>query len=121
MGDDSRAKSGMRVIRVLEFFRQRQAPARAVEIGRMLDLAPSTTSDLLKMLVEEGYLEFDRKAKSYFIAMRAGLFGGWAASVFPNLARLNELAQSLHEESRETVVIATQHESQIRFLSVFAA
>jgi len=115
---DYRVKSGARAVQVLEYFHRRGLPARAIDIGRDLDLSPSSTNDLLKTLVEVGYLEFSEETKAYFIGARAALFGHWAASVQPSLGRLRDLAIQLHERTGECVVLSTQRGHVVQFLSI---
>jgi DNA-binding IclR family transcriptional regulator len=111
-------KSSARSLYVLDYFRRHGRPARASEIGQELATAPSTTNDLLKTMVEVGYLSFDKAQKTYFVAARAGLFGQWAASVFPDLDRATEAAWALQRASGETVVLSAQRGHRIQFLSV---
>lgn len=111
-------KSGVRVVRVLEYFHQIDRPARAIEIGRALNLAPSSVSDLLKTLVEVGYLDFDETEKSYFPGLRAALFGQWLAKSYPHVDALDELVHRLSEESGETAVLFAQRFHQVQVLVV---
>jgi DNA-binding IclR family transcriptional regulator len=113
-----RVKSGARAVQVLEYFHRRGLPARAIEIGRDLDMSASSTNDLLKTLVEVGYLEFNETTKAYFIGARAALFGHWAASVQPSMGILRDLSSELRERSGECVVLSTQRGHVVQFLSI---
>jgi DNA-binding IclR family transcriptional regulator len=113
---DYRVKSGARAIQVLEFFRSRGCPARAIDVGRELELSPSSTNDLLKTLVEIGYLEFNESSKFYFIGARAAIFGHWAASIQPSVAQLNSFARELGRRTGECVVLATYCRGVMQFL-----
>jgi len=113
-----RVKSGARAVQVLEYFHRRGTPARGIEIGRDLELSASSTNDLLKTLVEVGYLEFDDKAKTYFIGSRAALFGHWAASVQPDIGKLRDLANELRRRAGECVVLSAQRGHVVQFLSI---
>jgi DNA-binding IclR family transcriptional regulator len=115
---DYRVKSGARTVQVLEYFHRRGLPARAIEIGRDLELSPSSTNDLLKTLVEIGYLEFDDLTKAYFIGARAALFGHWAATVQPQLGRLRDLASELRERTGVCIVLSSQRGHVVQFVSI---
>jgi DNA-binding IclR family transcriptional regulator len=115
---DDRVKSGARSIEVIEFFHRNRRPARAIEIGADLHLAPSSANDLLKTLVNTGYLEFDEQTKAYFLGARAALFARWASSLFPGLDRVQKLASELRESSGECIVLSVQRGHIIQFLSI---
>ena len=118
---EPRVKSGARVAEVLDLFRRLKRPLRGCEIAEMLDLAPSSTNDLLKTLAEVGYLDFDRKLKSYFPGIRAALFAQWLASVHPNpphLPRLEAFANLLRDRSGQNVVLFAHQVHQVQVISV---
>lgn len=115
---ERRVKSGARVVSVLEYFHQLDRPARAVEIGRALGLAPSSANDLLKTLVDVGYLEFDEDDKSYFPGLRAAMFGRWLTQCYPNVAILNDLIHQLSVETGDSVVLFTHRHHQVQVLAV---
>jgi DNA-binding IclR family transcriptional regulator len=111
-------KSGARTVQILEFFRDRKAPARAIDVGRYLELSPSSANDLLKTLAEIGYLEFDEKTKFYFIGARAAMFGHWAAGVNPSVGKLEDFARELSRRTGECVVLSTYCKGTMLLLTV---
>ena len=115
---DFRVKSGARVAAVLDLFRQLKCPLRACEIGELLQLAPSSANDLMKTLVEVGYLDFDRKAKTYFPGIRAAMFAQWLANEQPGLQRLEAFAHTLRDTSGENVVLFAHQQHQVQVISV---
>ncbi len=115
---DYRVKSGARAIQVLEFFRGRGCPARAIDVGRELELSPSSTNDLLKTLVDVGYLEFDERSKFYFIGARAAIFGHWAAGIEPSVGHLDDFVTQLQERTRESVVLSSYRGRVVQVLTV---
>jgi DNA-binding IclR family transcriptional regulator len=104
---DYPVKSGARAVQILEFFRDRRSPARAIDVGRHLALSPSSANDLLKTLADIGYLEFDEKSKFYFIGARAAMFGHWAAGVSPSVGKLEDFAKELGRRTGECVALST--------------
>lgn len=117
-GGEFRVKSGARVVAVLDLFRQLKSPLRACEISELLNLAPSSTNDLLKTLVEVGYLDFDRKPKTYFPGIRAAMFAQWLANEQPYLPRLEAFANMLRDKSGENVVLFSHQQHQVQVISV---
>ena len=120
-GDGSsvyQVRSAARSIEVLEYFRLVQRPSRAKDIGLALGLSPSSTSDLLKTLVEIGYLRFDGRSKLYFVGPRAVLFANWLSNQEPGFSELVGLTTRLSECSGECVVVAAQRGCRIQFLTV---
>jgi IclR family KDG regulon transcriptional repressor len=89
-------KSAVRVLQILEFATERPEAFRAVDITAALGLSPSSTSELLKAMVDRAYLIFDPVTKRYAPSPRlsrmtdaldAGYFGrGAIARVMQGLA-----------------------------------
>ncbi len=115
-----RVKSGARVVAVLDFLHRIDRPARAYEIGRALDLAPSSANDLLKTLVELGYLDFDDTKKTYFPGIRISFLGQWLARLHPELQQVENFARSLARDCGENVVLFSQRKHKIQVLSVIS-
>jgi DNA-binding IclR family transcriptional regulator len=118
---DRIVKSGLRAVQVLEFFRNRGSPARAIDIGRQLLMSPSSASNLLKTLAEIGYLEFDERSKHYYIGARAAMFGHWAAGVNPTVGKLEGFARDLYQRAGEAVILSTYCRGAMLLLTVIQA
>jgi DNA-binding IclR family transcriptional regulator len=118
---DCLVKSGLRAVQILEFFRNRGSPARAIDIGRQLSMSPSSANDLLKTLAEIGYLEFDERSKHYYIGARAAMFGHWAAGVNPSVGKLEGFARELCQRTRECVILSTYCRGAMLLLTVIQA
>ena len=115
-----RVKSGARVIEVLEFLNRQSEPVRAVEICRALGLPASSANDLLKTLVDTGYLEFDEAAKTYALGLRAALFGHRLAANCPELSALDEFVQRVAAETRQSVVVFRGQSHQVKVVALCA-
>lgn len=63
-------KSGYRVIQVLEYFRDNPGPGRNADIAAGIGIPGSSTNELLKTLVETGYLAFDPRSKRYSLSIQ---------------------------------------------------
>ncbi|MHC2308715.1 DNA-binding IclR family transcriptional regulator [Bradyrhizobium elkanii] len=75
-------KSAMRTFAVLEFFRKTKRAASVTEISSALEMPQSSTSVLLRCLVELNYLEYERKTRLFIPSYRVNLLGDWIPS-FP--------------------------------------
>jgi DNA-binding IclR family transcriptional regulator len=78
-GHHNFSKSAVRSLEVLELFAEAQRPLRAVDISQALELHASSANQLLKTLVDSGYLLFDDRRKSYFPSARLAMFASWLA------------------------------------------
>ena len=114
--EPSMVKSAHRVLRIFEYFAEIQRPASMTEIARRLDYPPSSTSALLKSLLDLGYLDCDRKAHTYVPTARISLFGGWVRNRAGG--DLETIAQALHEATRLTTFIASRNQLYSQYIRV---
>ena len=114
--EPSMVKSAHRVLRIFEYFAEIQRPASMTEIARRLDYPPSSTSALLKSLLDLGYLDCDRKARTYVPTARISLIGGWVRNRAGG--DLETIAQALHEATRLTTFIATRNQLYSQYIRV---
>jgi DNA-binding IclR family transcriptional regulator len=76
--DEARTvKSAVRVLEILEFFDEVQRPANVVTVSEALGYPQSSTSALLRSLVATGYLQVDRRSRTYTPTDRVSLLGSW--------------------------------------------
>jgi len=115
---ESSIKSARRVFEVLEYFDRIRAPISLSEICRQFDYPPSSGSGLLKSLVQLGYLEYDKRSRTYLPTMRIALLGSWVATdLFGGLSILS-LMEDLRDATSETVVLATRSDLQTQYVHV---
>ena len=114
--EPSMVKSAHRVLRIFEYFAEIQRPASMTEIARRLNYPPSSTSALLKSLLDLGYLDCDRKAHTYVPTARISLFGGWVRNRAGG--DLETIAQALHEATRLTTFIASRNQLYSQYIRV---
>jgi DNA-binding IclR family transcriptional regulator len=86
------------------------------EIARHLNYPPSSTSALLKSLLDLGYLDCDRKARTYVPTARISLVGGWVRNRAGG--DLETIAQALHEAMRLTTFIASRNQLYSQYIRV---
>ena len=80
--DQKTVKSATRVIEILEFFDDLQAPATVMEVADSLGYPQSSTSALLRSLVALGYINYDAFKRTYVTSSRVALLGSWMKAQF---------------------------------------
>ncbi|WP_298376605.1 helix-turn-helix domain-containing protein [uncultured Bradyrhizobium sp.] len=116
--DPSVVKSAHRVLPIFEYFAEIERPAAMTEIARRLNYPPSSTSALLKSLVELGYLDHDRQARSYRPTVRVALLGGWLTSQTLPGATLDAITRELHEATRLTTFVVARNQLYSQYIRV---
>jgi len=106
----SLSRSATRALDVLEFFGEVRRPLRAIEIGRKLDLHPSTVNQLLKTMVESAHLTFEVATKSYLPSPRLTRFSSWMVDSYGSDERLRHLISAVHMGSGEVVTLTTPND-----------
>jgi len=102
-------KSAMRTFAVLEFFRETKRAASMTEISSALEMPQSSTSVLLRSLVELNYLEYDRKTRRFIPSYRVNLLGDWIRRSPFRDTKLTDLMEELWTATGgETVMLGQQ-------------
>jgi DNA-binding IclR family transcriptional regulator len=109
-------KSGYRVAQVLDFFRDHPQASRAIEIAQSIDMPMSSANDLLKTLVDTGYLTFEPISKRYTLSLRIITLADSMTDYEPGLRSLLEAARALHKETQDSVAILAHNGNQMRFV-----
>ena len=109
------AKSAVRALDILELLVESGTPLRAIEIARSLAISPSSANQILKTMMNSGYLIFDATTKHYVLSARlirlsaslnAGYFGADA---------ITRLLHSVQEATGEVVLLTA---SQSTFMQI---
>lgn len=99
------AKSAVRALEVVELLGVNARPLRAFEIATEIGLSPSSADQLLKTLVEGGFLIFDTVTKCYHVSPRLSKIGGSLTDhQFPD-TRLERMTEALHREIGHVISI----------------
>jgi DNA-binding IclR family transcriptional regulator len=115
---DGQVKSCARMIDVLEYFHERARPAREVDIRAALRLPKSSANDLLKTLLQRGYLTLDPATRTYFPSFRLAKFGSWLSNFYFGGDKLSRLMHELSEETGESVVLSAPSDCMMQILSM---
>lgn len=120
VGDDRAAagaiKSARRVLEVFEFFAERRRPARVSEIVEALGYPQSSTSALLRSLVQLKYLEFDADARTFRPTLRVAFLGGWVHDQLFSDRSLLKLLEGLKEATDHTVLVGMQNDIYVQYI-----
>jgi len=111
-------KSAVRVLEVLDFFRQHRQPASLKDIADRLDYPASSATVLLKNLTALGYLSYDRGTREYFPTLRVAALGDWISHELFGRGEIFELMQDLHAATGEAVSIALQNDVYMQYIRV---
>ena len=115
---DKMVKSAVRVLDIFEAF---EAERRALTISDLVDILQipqSSMSTLIKSLVAKGFVEYDAQTRRYRPSVRLAFLGNWVLGSTDTIARIHTLAQNLHEETGETVLIGAENGLFLQYLSV---
>lgn len=110
-------KSAERTLRVFEYFARVRRPATASEIENALDLPQSSTSVLLRSLVDLGYLDFAAGERAYHPSMRLAVLGEWLKADV-SIGFLTSRLEKLREQTRETIMIGCRQGHQIHYIQI---
>jgi len=114
-------KSAGRVLRILDLFEDIRREARSGEIGERLGLPQSSTSFLLRCMVEFGYLDYDPGTRTYLPTRRVSLMGSWLTERPLRDSALLRIEDELSRLTGETIVVAGRNDIYAQYLSVLQA
>ena len=111
-------KSGLRVLSVLEYFRDNPAPARTSEISRALSIPNSSVDEILKTLVGAGYLSFDQRQKRYAPAYRIVTLARRLEGSFFGGTSVSDAMEDLHRQTGRTIWLCMQNGHWVQCVAV---
>jgi len=106
----SSSRTATRALDVMELFGTSRKALRAVEIGNVLEITPSTTNQLLKTMVDSGHLVFDARSKTYLPSPRLAKFGGWVVEMYGAGGPLRELICQIQDQLDMVVTVSTPND-----------
>lgn len=115
---DGVIKSAERVFEVLEYFRDVQRPLAVREIAEHCRYPLSSTAVLLKSMATLGYLAYDRTLKAYFPTVQTAVLGDWVLESLIANSEVLGLADAVHRQSGETVIIGVQSDVFVHYAHV---
>lgn len=114
---DSIVKSARRSLHILEVFAERRRPLKLTEIAHELDMPPSSTSALLKSLVQLGYLSLNPETRAFFPTQMVAFLGSWLTDDDQQGA-ISALLAELSRLTRETVILGVEAGRYVQYVNV---
>ena len=112
-------KSAARVLEIFEFFAHRQGPATVSEVATALEFPVSSTSVLLKSLLDLGYLEHQPRSREYLPTIRFAVLGSWMLDrFFSDAEPVPRLMDELQRSTEETIVLAMEHALYLDYIRI---
>lgn len=99
-------KSAIRTLQIIELMASCDQPLRAIDVGRALDLSPSSCNHLLKSMMDWGYLIFDAASKRYFPSPRMARLGSKVDHSYFGPLVLDGLMQAVRRRLDVSVTIS---------------
>jgi DNA-binding IclR family transcriptional regulator len=118
---DAGVKSAVRVMQVLELFDEIQRDAPVSEVVERLGFPQSSTSALLKSLVQTGYLDYLPGTRTYVPSARVALLGSWIGGSPVHDGSLGRMMDHLSAETGETIVLASSNGIYAKYIHVIQA
>lgn len=109
-------KSAMRALEVLEHFRLTQQPRSMSELSADLGYPLSSTTVLLKTLVQLGYLNYDRVRRVYFPTPKVTGLGDWVPRALFGSSRLIDAMNDVHAQTHEGIFLGTRNDVSLQYL-----
>jgi DNA-binding IclR family transcriptional regulator len=112
------SKSAMRAVEILLHLSEVGRPLRAAEIADTLEMARSSADQLLKSMVESGYLLLSPYDKTYSPSPRLARFGGGVSTRFSEFAALQNMVFDLQGTLGEIVTLTVQNDCYMQILEI---
>jgi DNA-binding IclR family transcriptional regulator len=113
----NQSKSATRALDIMDFLANSGRPRRACEIAECFDLARSSTDQLLKTLVDSGYLLIDPETLGYSPSLRSAWMGHQLTKAVTNVDRLRDIIDEVHGESGEAVTLSVQNDCSMQMMA----
>lgn len=116
--NDKLVKSAVRVLDIFEAFEAEQRALTISDLVDILQIPQSSMSTLIKSLVARGFVEYDAQSRRYRPSVRLAFLGNWALGSTDVIARIHALAQELHDETGEAVLLGAENGLHMQYLSL---
>lgn len=117
----SGVKSAARVLQIFELFDTVRGPLKVGEIAAKLDYPQSSTSALLRSLVDRGYLASDPVARTFVPTPRIGLLGSWCVTDPLRSGSVHRLMDELSRATGQTIILAGRNGIYAQYFHVVQA
>ena len=108
-------KSATRAIEILEYFKLAQQPRSMSQMASDLGYPQSSTTVMLKTLVNLGYLNFDRGTRDYFPTPKLTALGEWIPRVMFGSGQMIDALNDLHAATGEGTFLGTKNDIYLQY------
>lgn len=113
---NAQVKSAMRAFEILEHFRLSQQPRTMSELSSDLGYPLSSTTVLLKTLVNLGYLNYDRGKRVYFPTTKVTGLGDWVPRALFGSGQIIDAMNDVHAATSEGIFVGTRNDVYLQYL-----
>jgi len=92
-----------------------------MEIADTLGYPQSSTSALLRSLVDMGYLTYFPQHRTYVTSTRVALLGSWMDTGFIREGAVISMMKELNEETCDAIILATRNGLHVQYIHVIQA
>lgn len=111
-------KSAERTLALFELFSREQRPFTVMMIAEALKIPQASVSMLLRNLDALGYLEYDRRARTYTPSIRVALLGSWINLRFNEAGSIGARLNDLQRAVRETAYLGIQNGAAAQYVVI---
>jgi IclR family KDG regulon transcriptional repressor len=110
-------KSAERTLALFELFSREQRPFTVGRVSEALAVPQASASMLLRNLADLGYLEYDRKARTFAPSIRVALLGSWIDRRFGEAGAIGARLDALQRRVGETAYIGIQNGASAQYVA----
>ena len=107
--NDKPIKSAERTLLLFEMFAAEQQRMTVSQIADGMSMPQSSTSVLLKSLVSLGYLDYDKRRRTYYPTLRIALLGTWIRRRHRRSGQIPQLLARVAKRTGESAVLAMRN------------
>jgi DNA-binding IclR family transcriptional regulator len=109
-------KSAERTLALFELFSREQRPFTVGRVSEALQVPQASASMLLRNLADLGYLEYDRKARTFAPSIRVALLGSWIDRRFGEAGSIGARLDALQRKVGETAYLGIQNGATAQYV-----
>lgn len=109
-------KSAERTLALFELFSREQRPFTVGRVSDALDVPQASASMLLRNLADLGYLEYNRKARTFAPSIRVALLGCWIDRRFGEAGSIGSRLDALQRRVGETAYLGIQNGAAAQYV-----
>jgi len=109
-------KSAERTLALFELFSREQRPFTVGRVSEALGAPQASVSMLLRNLADLGYLEYDRRTRTFAPSIRVALLGSWIDRRFGEAGSLVKRLDGLQRKVGDTAYLGIQNGATAQYV-----